>query len=145
MAYISAAEVATIRTNLAAAFPKAKGWKFGVRLSSGHLGVDVTLLAGPVALMGYQYDAYDTNPATARTASGAQARGSVKAQTTGGINHYHFREQYTPDTVKILESVIGITMAKHWDESDIQSDYFNCAFYAHFEIGTYAKPYTLTA
>ena len=145
MAYISAAEVATIRADLKAAFPPAKGWKFAVRLSSGHLGVDVSLLAGPVALMGYHFDPYARDADTPRTSSEAKHRDAVKAQTSGGINHYHFRDQYTPDTVEILESVIGITLKTHWDKSDIQSDYFNCAFYPHFEIGTYAKPYAVAA
>jgi hypothetical protein len=144
MAYISAAEVAIIRTNLKAAFPPAKGWKFGVRLSSGHLGVEVSLLAGPVVLLGYDYNPYAQDADTARTSSEAQHRNAVLAQTSGSINHYHFREHYTPDTVKILESIIAITMAKHWDRSDIQSDYFSCAFYPSFSVGTYSKPYVQT-
>lgn len=76
-----------------------------------------------------------------RTASEAKAMGRVKAQITGGVNHYNFRDQYTPEAVEILEKLIGIVLKEHWDKSDIMTDYFNCAFYPHFAIGTWSEPY----
>lgn len=145
MAYMSTEHAARIRADLKAAFPAADGWKLSVAKSSGSLGIDVTILAGPVDFMAYDYDPYAHDGDTPRSASHAQAMGRVKAQTEGGINHYHFRDHYTPETVAVLEKLIGIVLKEHWDKSDIQSDYFNCAFYPHFAIGTWRNPYVKTA
>lgn len=141
MAYMSTEHAARIRANLKQAFPPAEGWKIRCKKSSGSLGIDVAIDAGPVDLMAYDFDPYARDAETPRTAAEAQARGRVKPQVSGGINHFHYREQYTPETVATLEKLIGIVMAEHWDKSDIMTDYFHCAFYPHFEVGAWDKPY----
>ena len=52
MAYISKEDVAAIRTELKAKFPK---WKFGVRKGAGSLSVDVTIKQGTAAFEGKTY------------------------------------------------------------------------------------------
>ena len=141
MAYMSTEHAARIRADLKKAFPASEGWKIRCAKSSGSLGIDVTICAGPVDFMAYDYDPYTHDAETPRTASHAAAMGRVKPQVEGGVNHYHFRDHYTPETVAILVKLIGIVLKEHWDKSDIQSDYFHCAFYPHFAIGTWSEPY----
>lgn len=112
MAYISAAEVKVIRDNLKAAFPAKDGWKFSVR-GDNHTAVRVAIMAFP---KGYDFPGH--------------------AQ----VNHYHIDTSGYGDKEKeVLKKVSAIVHEKHWDKSDIMTDYFNCAFYVTIEIGKWDK------
>jgi hypothetical protein len=121
MAYISAQDVAAIRTELKAKFPK---WKFSVRKSSGSLSVDVTILKGTANFEGKDY-----------------------AQ----VNQYwidsHWKDQQDAEVLKdineIMHNAPGRQDAsrKFFDHSDAQTDYFHTAFYTHLSIGSWNKPY----
>ncbi len=113
MAYISAAEVKVIRDNIKAAFPVKDGWKFSVR-GDNHTAVRVALMAYP---KGYEFPGH------------------------ASVNHYHIdRMESVGDKEKeVLKKVSAIVHEKHWDKSDIMTDYFNCAFYVTIEIGKWDK------
>ena len=42
---------------------------------------------------------------------------------------------------KIAKKLFNIMHKNYWDESDIQTDYFNQAFYGNLYLGSYGKPY----
>ncbi len=132
MAYITAKEVAVIRADLKDAF---RGWKFKVCLDSGHLGVRVHFMSGPVPL--YAYGPVDgwRNPCH---------RDASMAMKCHQINHFYIKENHPEETALILNHVHAIITKEHWDETDSQIDYFNCAFYVHMEVGTWQKPYVCT-
>jgi hypothetical protein len=120
MAYITAQDVAAIRTELKAKFPK---WKFSVRKSSGSLSVDVTILKGTAAFEGKDY-----------------------AQ----VNQYwidsHWKDQQDAEVLKDINEIMHNAPGRaggrvFFDHSDAQTDYFHTAFYTHLSIGSWNKPY----
>lgn len=59
------------------------------------------------------------------------------------VNHYWLDTAYTGRALEYLEKVKAIMAVDHYDNSDIQSDYFECAFYMNINIGKWDKPYAL--
>lgn len=129
MAFITKEETKEIRDNLKKAFPEIK---FSVRMRH-HSTVLVTILESP-------YD-FELN--------GKEYR---------DVNTYHINSQgneshvdYDGNTIKphthldILKGILKIVSEKHWDKSEIMTDYFNCAFYYYLSIGRWEKPYKLAA
>jgi hypothetical protein len=120
MAYITAQDVAAIRTELKSKFPK---WKFSVRKSSGSLSVDVTILKGTAAFEGKDY-----------------------AQ----VNQYwidsHWKDAQDQQALKDINEIMHNAPGRaggrvFFDHSDAQTDYFHTAFYTHLSIGSWNKPY----
>ncbi len=60
------------------------------------------------------------------------------------VNHYWLDTAFSGVALDYLEKVKAIMSVDHWDKSDIQSDYFNCAYYMNIDIGKWDKPYELT-
>jgi hypothetical protein len=125
MAYINKDDVAQIRNELKAAFPK---FKFGVRKDNG-LAVDVTIKSGPA-----NFDSLFTH-------------GKGYSQ----INQYHLGNygEHAEFLRKVLDIIKtapsrgeGFNKGRGWfDESDAMTDYFHCAYYIHLNIGSWNKPY----
>lgn len=61
------------------------------------------------------------------------------------VNHYYIEssEYLTEYGKMVCNEVNEIIKKEHWDKSDIQSDYFHCAFYYHIHIGKWGKPFEL--
>ena len=125
MAYISATDVAAIRTELKAAFP---GWKFAVRKGSGSLSVDVVIKSGTISF--------------------AENLERGHAQ----VNQYwidsHWTDFEAREALKkineIMHNAPGRAGGKvFFDESDAMTDYFHTAFYTHLSIGAWDQPYQL--
>lgn len=121
MAYITAKDVAAIRTELKQAFPK---YKFGVRKGSGSLSVDVTIQRGTAAF-----------------------EGKGHAQ----VNQYWIDSHWTDAEDRMVLNKINEIMhnapgradpsRKFFDHSDAMTDYFHTAFYTHLSVGSWDKPY----
>lgn len=60
------------------------------------------------------------------------------------VNHYWLDTSFSGVALEYLEKVKAIMSVDHWDKSDIQSDYFNCAYYMNIDIGKWDKPYEVT-
>lgn len=132
MAFITAKEVGVIRRNLKEAFPTKEGWKFSVKLDSGHLGVMVCFMEGPVELL-----AYDNGNEWRPPRSSDPTQVMLREQ----INHFWIDEHHPPATATIFKKAHDIIAQDHWDHSNAQIDYFSCAFYIHMGVGHYNKPY----
>jgi len=67
--------------------------------------------------------------------------------TSGDINHYWIDTdtRLSPIAKEYLEEVNKVLHAEHWDKSDIQSDYFHCAFYVYIRVGRWDKHYILSS
>ena len=62
------------------------------------------------------------------------------------INPYWYHEHYTGESLAFLSEIIPAMKAADWyDNSDISTDYFNTAYYYDVNVGTWQKPYQLTA
>lgn len=115
MAYISAQETAQIRKALKEAFPELR---FSVQ-NRHHSEVAVAITKGSI-------DFSDI----------------LDARDHSQINHY-WLENYGQHT-ELFEAIIMVIKragSEWYDRSDIQTDYFDTAFYITLEVGKWNKPY----
>lgn len=126
MAYISATDVAAIRTELKQKFPK---WKFAVRKGSGSLSVDVVIKQGTASFNDQFHN------------------GRRYAQ----VNQYwiadHFKDSSERQAIEMINEIMHNAPGraggkKYFDESDAMTDYFHTAFYTHLSIGAWDQEYT---
>ncbi len=138
MAYITAEEVSAIRKGLKAKFP---GFKFGCRKSSGSLSVTVTVKSGPVDFIA------NFNENLVKRGRPADPLGPRPAKDHLSVNQYWYKEHFDGVAAKVIGEMITIIKTapdrKWYDNSDIQSDYFETAYYFNLEIGAWDKPYIL--
>lgn len=119
MAYITKEEVSVIRENLKREFPA-----FRFTLSGGNSSkLNVVIKSGPI-----------------RFIPEPTAEEAAKGWVCTDINHYHITNYVYKE---VLQKIIDVCLEKHWDTSDAQSDYFNCAFYFSIHQGTWDKPYQI--
>ena len=60
------------------------------------------------------------------------------------VNHYWLDTSFSGVALEYLEKVKAIMSVDHWDKSDVQSDYFHCAYYMNIDIGKWDKAYEVT-
>lgn len=61
------------------------------------------------------------------------------------INTYWCDEHYTGTSKQFLNELVPAMKSADWyDRSDIQTDYFDTAYYIDVNVGSWNKPYTLT-
>lgn len=60
------------------------------------------------------------------------------------INHYYLSDWFSSSPLMYLEEVKELMLEGWWDKSDLQTDYFNCAFYIRMQVGRWDKGYALT-
>ena len=59
------------------------------------------------------------------------------------INKYYIDKQFSGVALDFLENLLSILKQGHYDNSDIMTDYFDCAWYIDIKIGEWDKPYEL--
>ena len=118
---------ATVRESLKRELPN---WKFSVRVESysGGSSIHLSLMQGKEEVL-----------------VGGTGYAQLNQYTFGnkGLNTYPWNNgaQLTPAGWEVMAEATKILGREHWDKSDAQIDYFNCAFYMHIEIGQWNKPY----
>jgi hypothetical protein len=122
MAYITAEEVAAIRQQLKAKYPK---FKFGVRKSDS-MAVSVTVKQGPRDFS----DIMD-------------GRNYAQINQYWIDDHYPRHAEFLNDIMTIIKTAPAAAPGgRAWfDESDAMTDYFHTAYYIHLNVGDYNKPY----
>lgn len=68
-------------------------------------------------------------------------RDAISKQGCLHVNHYYLQNSFSGIALECLEKIKEVLYEDHWDESDVQSDYFNCSWYIAINIGRYDKPY----
>ena len=135
MAYISTDDVKHIRNELKKELPQ---YKFSV-VRDHHSSVTISLMKGP-AFNDYEYfDRYNNVTKTANLSDGEYHQ----------INQYHLEDFYGKENAEILSKIDTISRTapaknggKVWyNDSDIQTDYFDIAYYVHINVGKWNKPY----
>ena len=135
MAYISTEDVKHIRNELKKELPQ---YKFSV-VRDHHSSVTISLMKGP-AFNDYEYfDRYNNVTKTANLSDGEHHQ----------INQYHLEDFYGKENAEILSKIDTISRTapaknggKVWyNDSDIQTDYFDIAYYVHISVGKWNKPY----
>ena len=61
------------------------------------------------------------------------------------VNHYYLDRSFDGIALEYLEKAYAIMKTGHYDNSDIMTDYFDCAWYNNIMIGKWDKPYQLIA
>lgn len=119
MAYVSVEMTKAVRAALKAKF---KDFKFSVRKDAHCSGLYITILKSPVDLTV-----------------------DLHGRSYGEINHYHVENYKHADIYKsIIKEMFKATASvgcEFYDDSDVQTDYFNCAYYYYLQVGNYDKPY----
>ena len=137
MAYISTDDVKHIRNTLKKEFPQ---YKFSV-VRDHHSSVSINLMKGP-AFKDFEYfDKY----------SGETKVGTLNDGEHHQINHHWLEDFYGKDNAKILGKISEIAHTapamnggkKWYNNSDIQTDYFDIAYYVHIGIGKWNKQYEI--
>lgn len=59
------------------------------------------------------------------------------------VNHYYLSNHFSGVALEFLEGVKSILQENYYDNSDIQSDYVDVAWFMHISIGKWNKPYIL--
>jgi len=108
-----------IRANLKAVF--GLGWKFSVvcdRRGSGAPSITVSVMQAPVEI---------------RTTDSGYMQ----------LNHYYPESETRLSQYgrHVMNLVGEIALFRHWDKSDPMTDYSNCNFYLHTQIGKWDKPF----
>ena len=129
MAYISTEEVKAIRQELKKEFPNIK---FSVTKESGGLSVNVSIMKS-------------------EEIDFTQSEAHPDSQLHYPVNHYYISEHYKNEpkkaetfnkVVEIIKKAPAIVSGEEWfDESDVMTDYFNCAYYFSVNVGKWNKPY----
>ena len=114
MAYITTDQVKEKRNLIKKAFPAKDGWKFSI--TREHFS------SLQIHIMQYP-DNYDF--------------GTEHAQ----INHFHYDsdDDFGDAEKAVIKKLNDIAHLGHWDDSDIMTDYFNCAFYVNLAIGKWDR------
>ena len=137
MAYISTDDVKHIRNELKKELPQ---YKFSV-VRDHHSSVTISLMKGP-AFNDYEYfDRYNNVTKTANLSDGEHHQ----------INQFHLEDFYGKENAEILSKIDTISRTapaknggKVWyNDSDIQTDYFDIAYYVHINVGKWNKPYEI--
>lgn len=70
---------------------------------------------------------------------------NIRKEDHISVNPYWYHEHFTGIAKDFLAEVIpAMYGADYYDNSDIQSDYFDCSHYIDINIGQWNKPYTMT-
>ncbi len=59
------------------------------------------------------------------------------------VNEYHFEKHATGKALAFLTEIVPAMNVGNYDNSDVQSDYFDVGFYTDINIGKWDKPYIL--
>ena len=59
------------------------------------------------------------------------------------VNEHHLDHAFSGEALRILEELKAAMMDGNWNDSDIQTDYFNVGWYISIRIGRYDRPYLI--
>lgn len=136
MAYMNQEKKAVIAAALKAVMPA--DWKYSLSVQS-KMTTCLTIKSAPVDLIAM------LNEKNAKLA----ARDGQEAFVNKGyaqLNHFYLETAFgaDPKVLEVMEAAKkALFSADYHDDSDIQSDYFNCAYYISMQVGNYDKPFVV--
>ena len=126
-----------VRAELKKKFPDCK-FSVTIERFTGGRALDVALMSAP-------FDPYARMTDTA---------GNEITERYSQLNHIHIRQDHndnwisngvflTEQAAKMLKEVNQIANRRNWDNSDIQTDYFDVNYYFHLAIGKWDKEFEI--
>lgn len=135
MAYVDQETIDFVRDEL-----KKLNKEFGMKTSvagKGSSSLEITIISGPLDFKSQVESHRDP-----------RYYGTPLFTPGQGFNRYwdlvEYNPVYTGKEAEYLKRVTEIATAKHWDESDIMTDYFSCAYYINIKFGKWNKAYVCT-
>ena len=140
MAYVNQSVIDDVRAEL-----KDLNKKYGMKATASGKGTSsltITISSGPLDFLSqiksyYEARNYKYNGQSIYVAD-------LKELTGVGFNHYHDEDKYTGKEQEYLKEIKRIVYKHHWDDSDVMTDYFSCAYYIHVQFGKWNKAYNCT-
>lgn len=125
MAYMNQEKKKVIQAKLKQIIPL--DWKWSLRVRN-HSTLDLTIREAPIDLIGMLKNVND----------------SVYKNGHAGLNHFYLGHAYDGEILRLFEKIRDAMNTDNYDNSDIQTDYFDCGHYIGIEIGTWEKPFVCT-
>ena len=127
MAYVSKELKAKIAAELKTAIPK--GWKYSLAVRN-YSTIVLTISSSPVDLIRAHAASPYFDPETA---------------TYVEVNPYHWKSHLSdPEVADVFGKVFAALNTDNYDNSDVQTDYFDVGHYVALHIGRWDKPFTVT-
>lgn len=106
-----------------------------------HTAISLTLRSGPIDFIGDLSEQRLLWYVTTQV-----DKDKMRERYEISINPYWFHEHYSGQSLAFLSEIIPAMKSADWyDRSDIQTDYFDTAYYYDVHVGSWQKPYKLTA
>ena len=115
--------------------------KYGVKGSlavRNHSTLVLNIKSGPIDFISNLNKVCAVAPGADRYGAYRPAVGSID------VNPYHYRDHFDGKALAFLSEVMPVMNNGNYDNSDIQSDYFDIGWYIDVNIGSWNKPYILT-
>ena len=111
--------------------------KYGIKASlaiENHSSLVLNIQAGKIDFIGNYNETMANDPNSRNTTE----RDYIQ------VNPYWFQNHVTGDALAFLSEVIAAMNVGNYDNSDVQSDYFDTGWYSNINIGKWNKPYIVT-
>ena len=136
MAYMNQQKKAVIAAALKAVMPA--GWKYSLSVQN-KMTILLTFKSAPVDLIAM---------INAKNAKQAERDGQVAYVNDGyaQLNHFYLESAFgaDPEVLAVMEAAKkALFCADYYNNSDIQTDYFDCAYYVSMHVGSYDKPFVV--
>lgn len=141
MAYVSQ----DLKAKLAPAIKSALK-KYGIKGTiavRNHMTLVLNIKSGKIDFI-ENYLATDAKSPCAKKLSADQIA-YVRKNGTLDVNPYWYQDHFSGKAKSFLTEVIRAMKTGNWDNSDIQTDYFDVGWYIDVNIGNWKKPYTVEA
>ena len=138
MAYMNQTKKATIASKVKPILAKyrMKG-SLSVR---NHMSIVLTITSGPIDFIGDLQPQRQFGYVTTEL-----DKDKMRQRYELDINPHWYHEHYTGQSLAFLSEIIPAMYGADWyDRSDIQTDYFDTAYYVDVNVGKWNKPYVLT-
>lgn len=114
--------------------------KYGVKASlavRNNSSLELNIKSAPIDFIGNHTEVYNK-----KNFNNTQ----YQTQNNLDVNVYWYHEQFSGVAKDFLDEIIPALKGEDFfDDSDIQSDYFNCSHYYHVNVGQWDKPFVLMA
>jgi len=134
MAYMNQEKKAVIKAALDKAL-KGTGVKFSLSVSN-HTSISCNIKSSPIDLIANMNE-------VCRCAPGADRYGKYQDSVGNAqVNPYWYKDHFSGKALQIIDKVVkAMYSANYYNNSDAMTDYFDCAYYIHVNIGKWDKPF----
>lgn len=134
MAYMDQIKKAKIAAALKKVMPK--GWKYTLSVRD-RMVIVLTIKSAPFPLI---------DMINAKNKARAEFQGDTYYENTSGyvqLNQFYLEDAFNePEVLEVMiNAKAALYSADYYNNSDVQTDYFDVAYYVDMKIGTYDKPF----